>query len=122
MTPDFCYNIAKRSGKKLFGVESGTECFIGDVLVSNKTMTGCTTPCSGKLQDVSSSAVLTVSSLQVTRIAFAEALTGFLCSLSLRRHRRRSLNPSEGNDSSRFNDDDAASAAKLSTGTCVETI
>lgn len=54
MTPDFCYNIAKQAGKKLFGIEDGIECFVGDALVTNKTVTGCNTPCSGKFFSISS--------------------------------------------------------------------
>lgn len=49
MAPEFCYNIAKKAGKKLFGIEGGIECFVGDSLITNKTVTGCDTPCSGKL-------------------------------------------------------------------------
>jgi hypothetical protein len=53
MTPDFCYNIAKQAGKKLFGIQGGIECFVGDSLITNKTATGCNTPCSGKCRALS---------------------------------------------------------------------
>jgi hypothetical protein len=53
MTHEFCYNIAKQNGKKYFGIESGYECFVGDALLSNKTITGCDIPCTGKPQILS---------------------------------------------------------------------
>jgi hypothetical protein len=48
MTPEYCADVARKAGKKVFGLESGIECFIGDALLSANASTKCSTPCSGE--------------------------------------------------------------------------
>lgn len=48
MSPAFCANIARQAGRKLFAIENGGECFVGDSLSSANPSTKCNTPCTGK--------------------------------------------------------------------------
>lgn len=48
MTPAFCADIARQAGKKLFAIQYGTECFVGDSLLSANPSSQCTVPCSGE--------------------------------------------------------------------------
>lgn len=48
MTPEFCADVARKAGKKVFAVEYGTDCFVGDTLLSPKASSKCSTPCSGE--------------------------------------------------------------------------
>jgi hypothetical protein len=47
MTIAKCATFAKTSNKKLFGLESGYQCFTGDALVYNTASTNCKTACYG---------------------------------------------------------------------------
>lgn len=48
LTVDFCADIARKAGKKLFGLEYGTDCYVGDSLLSATASSKCTMPASGK--------------------------------------------------------------------------
>lgn len=52
MTVDLCAATARQAGKRLFGLENGNECYVGDSLLSVKPSEKCTVPASGKLCDV----------------------------------------------------------------------
>lgn len=54
MTPDFCADIARKAGKKVFGVEFGTDCFVGDALSKATASSKCSMACSGKRMRASS--------------------------------------------------------------------
>jgi hypothetical protein len=48
MSPAFCANIARQAGRKLFAIENGGECFVGDSLSSANPSTQCNVACTGK--------------------------------------------------------------------------
>lgn len=45
MNPSVCADIARKAGRKLFGIEYGGECYVGDQLLSYNEATDCSTPC-----------------------------------------------------------------------------
>ncbi|KAJ9098763.1 hypothetical protein QFC21_004411 [Naganishia friedmannii] len=45
MNPAMCADIARKAGRKLFGIEYGGECYVGDQLLSYTQATDCSTPC-----------------------------------------------------------------------------
>jgi hypothetical protein len=45
MNPSVCADIARKAGRKLFGIEYGGECYVGDQLLSYTQATDCSTPC-----------------------------------------------------------------------------
>lgn len=48
MTPALCAKIARDAGKKMFGLEFGGDCYVGDTLSADVASTSCTTPCTGE--------------------------------------------------------------------------
>lgn len=48
MTPAFCAKIARDAGKKMFALEFGGDCYVGDSLSADVASTSCTTPCTGE--------------------------------------------------------------------------
>ena len=42
---DDCARIGKASGRRYFGLENGSECYVADVLSKNVPTTGCNAPC-----------------------------------------------------------------------------
>lgn len=47
MTVELCANTARQAGKRLFGLENGNECYIGNSLLSANISEKCTMPASG---------------------------------------------------------------------------
>lgn len=49
MTVSLCADTARQAGKRLFGLQNGDQCYVGDSLLSANASDKCTMPASGKL-------------------------------------------------------------------------
>ncbi|KAJ9091081.1 hypothetical protein QFC19_009255 [Naganishia cerealis] len=67
MGPSVCAEIARKAGRKLFGIEYGGECYVGDTLLSNTPATDCSTPCTSGEKGVMCGGPWTLSLYEILR-------------------------------------------------------